>query len=148
MAKTRNLTATERDEIKALLRAAGMRATGARLAVFEQLRRAKQPLTHGEIADVVAERGFDRATVYRNLTDLAEKGFAIRTDLGDHVWRFALRAGEGAHGEHPHFTCLDCGSVECLPEVDVKVIPKGKAPRALAKDDLEVQIKGRCDDCD
>jgi Fur family transcriptional regulator, ferric uptake regulator len=147
MAKVRAKAAESRDDVKTLLRAAGLRATGARLAVFELLRKAKTPMSHGEVADAVAERGFDRATIYRNLTDLSEAGFAARTDLGDHVWRFTLKGGRGAHGVHPHFTCTDCGTVECLPEVDVKVTPRGRAPKAVAKA-VEVQLKGRCDDCD
>jgi Fur family ferric uptake transcriptional regulator len=147
MAKARPKTAAETDGVKALLRAAGLRATGARVAVFEHLRKSKRPESHGEVADAVAGRGFDRATVYRNLIDLVEAGFVDRTDLGDHMWRFALRSGDGAHGVHPHFTCTDCGTVECLPEVEVKVTQKGRAPRAVAKA-VEVQLKGRCDDCD
>ena len=133
--------------MKSLRRGAGLRATGARLAVFDHLKKAKTPLSHGEVADAVAERGYDRATIYRNLVDLVEVGFVARTDMGDHVWRFALKDGRGAHGVHPHFTCTDCGTVECLPEVDVKVTSRGKAPKSVSKA-VEVQLKGVCDDCD
>ncbi len=147
MSKARPKAVPEKDGLKTLLRDAGLRATGARVAVFEHLRKAKRPESHGEVADAVTACGFDRATVYRNLTDLVEAGFVERTDMGDHVWRFALKTGDGSHGVHPHFTCTDCGTVECLPEVDVKVTQRGRAPRSVAKA-VEVQLKGRCDDCD
>lgn len=147
MTKPRTKDRTERDALRALLRSAGLRATGARIAVYEHLRKVKRPESHGEVADRVSDLGFDRATVYRNLMDLVEAGLADRNDIGDHVWRFSLKRGEGAHGVHPHFTCTDCGTVECLPEVEVKVTPKGRAPRAVSNAP-DVQLKGRCDDCE
>ena len=70
----------------------------------------------------------DRATVFRNLTDLASAGLVTRRDMGDHVWRFALsREGEADHGrQHPHLLCSDCGTVICLPDVKVKITPDTK----------------------
>ena len=105
-------------ELKTLLRSSGLRSTGARLAVLQYLHDIGGPNSHGELFDALADRGFDRATIYRNLMDLAEAGIVSRTDLGDHVWRFELK--KGARGEnhtedHPHFVCVDCGSVACLP---------------------------------
>ena len=90
----------------------------------------------------------DRTTVYRNLVDLTEAGLVQRTDLGDHVWRFELKRGEGASIRHPHFTCTDCGTVSCLPEVTLSV-KKGKGvPRSLSKQrGVEIQLRGKCDAC-
>jgi Fur family transcriptional regulator, ferric uptake regulator len=146
MAKARERSAGDRDAVKSVLRAKGLRATAARLTVYEHLRRSGKPLSHADVADAVVGGGIDRATVYRNLTDMADKGLVVRADLGDHVWRFSLVDGSAPHGAHPHFSCVDCGTVECLPDVELKVAPKGRAPRAVAKN-AEVQIKGRCDDC-
>jgi len=94
------------------------------------------------------KRGFDRATLYRNLIDLTDAGVVTRTDLGDHVWRFELKRGEGDHNaEHPHFVCTGCGDIACLPEVGVQFTASAKAPRALRSKGVTVQIKGRCDAC-
>jgi Fur family ferric uptake transcriptional regulator len=136
-------------ELQAEIRAQGMRSTGPRVAVLAYLSKASAPLSHTEIHEALADRGYDRATIYRNLMDLAEAGLLVRSDLGDHVWRFERKQGtKSGHPEgHPHFVCIDCGEVSCLPEVAVKVVPASGAPKALATKQVQVQVKGRCDDC-
>jgi Fur family ferric uptake transcriptional regulator len=139
-------------ELKSRLRAHGLRATAARLAVYEVLIGAGGPVTHGDVVTKLEGSAFDRATTYRNLVDLAEVGIARRSDLGDHLWRFELV--ERAHGEHeaaeahPHFVCTECGTVECLPDGAVTVAPVKGAPRALKKAHVEVQVRGTCNDCE
>lgn len=138
------------DELKGALRKTGLRSTAPRLAVLRQLVNAKTPVSHGELVDELAHHGMDRATVYRNLLDLTDAGLLVRNDLGDHVWRFELLRKPTAAKEeakHPHFTCTDCGSVECLPGVQVKVRSGKRSPRAVAKRKIEVQLRGQCDDC-
>jgi Fur family ferric uptake transcriptional regulator len=136
-------------ELTRTLRAAGLRRTAPRIAVLERLEDAATPLTHADIAEALAPIGFDRATVYRNLTDLVEAGLVTRADLGDHVWRFELLGTKGrAHAvEHAHFLCTDCGDVACLPDAAVKVVAVRGAPRSLAEASVEVQLKGLCDAC-
>jgi Fur family transcriptional regulator, ferric uptake regulator len=126
-----------------------LRATQPRTAVLRQLAQARAPLTHGEVAEQLALDGVDRATVYRNLMDLTDAGLTRRTDLGDHVWRFELVSDDPAHseGEHPHFICGECGSVECLPDAVVSVKAARGAPRALRGKGLAVQVRGLCDEC-
>jgi Fur family transcriptional regulator, ferric uptake regulator len=136
-------------DLQAEIRELGMRSTGPRVAVLAYLRTATSPLSHTEIHEALADRGYDRATIYRNLMDLAEAGLLLRSDLGDHVWRFERRGGKegAANTGHPHFVCVDCGGVSCLPDQAVKVRAASGTPRALATKQVEVQIKGRCDDC-
>jgi Fur family ferric uptake transcriptional regulator len=136
-------------DLQAELRGHGLRSTGPRVAVLAYLGKATAPLSHTEIHDALAGRGFDRVTVYRNLMDLAEAGILVRSDLGDHVWRFERRDAKrpGNDAGHPHFVCTDCGEVSCLPERAVEVRAATGAPRALRTSQVEVQIKGRCDDC-
>lgn len=141
------------DRTKDSLRGAGLRATPGRVAVLEHLAQANRPIAHAEIVNALAPRGLDRASIYRNLIDLAEAGLAIRSDLGDHVWRFELRAPAGtkeAHaglGTHPHFVCVDCGEVVCLTDAEVAVHAGRRAPKAVRKNEVEVQLRGRCDGC-
>src|SRR5205814_10415670 len=126
----------------------GRRKTVPRIAVLQFLERAGKPLSHGEIAVEMAELGLDRATVYRNLMDLVEVRLATRTDLGDHVWRFELSRGEAKHAEeHPHFLCVSCGVVKCLPDDVVRVQSRRGLPRSIAAHHVEVQVKGECDSC-
>ncbi|HVV17283.1 MAG TPA: hypothetical protein VHH90_08780 [Polyangia bacterium] len=71
------------------------------------------------------------------------------TDLGDHAWRFELRPGDGDHeSQHPHFVCIDRGSVNCLPEKAVSVRGAPGAPRALRRRGVVIRLQGRCDSCE
>lgn len=119
---------------KTLIHNAGLRSTPARLAVLELLSEAKKPMSHGELADSLQTADFDRATVFRNLTDMTEAGLLSRIDLGDHIWRFELKA------KHPHFVCNDCGDVACLSESDIQV-----STRLAAVSD--VLLRGQCGEC-
>jgi Fur family ferric uptake transcriptional regulator len=108
-------------ELRAAVRSKGLRATPSRLAVLELLRACDAPI------------------------DLSEVGLVRRTDVGDHVWRFeAMREDHDA--THPHFVCTECGTVECLPEIELAV-RRRKAPRAVRQRQVEVQVRGRCDAC-
>lgn len=136
------------ERLRGRLRAAGLRSTGARVAVLGVLDRASAPMSHADVCGRVA-RGFDRATTYRNLMDLTDAGLVSRSDVGDHVWRFELCGAGAPHpASHAHFVCTDCGDVSCLPDEVVRLVPDAHgAPRALAGRNIEVQVKGVCNRC-
>jgi Fur family ferric uptake transcriptional regulator len=145
------------DAVRNRIRGAGMRCTPARVAVLHHLETAPGPLTHAEVSESLHHLGFDRATIYRNLTELTEAGLASRVELGDHVWRFeAKRAGGGHKGDdHPHFVCTTCGEVSCLDDVEVAITPRpGVGKRAKREPGgrigsvTEVLLKGRCEQCE
>ena len=150
-AKVKKPTSASIQDFQVLLRASGLRSTSARIAVLQYLHHAKGPNSHAELFEALADKGFDRATIYRNLMDLAEAGIVGRTDLGDHVWRFELKQGVAgtAHSDaHPHFVCIDCGEVSCLPGLSVKLASTDGSPKAVSSKNVEIQLKGRCDNCD
>jgi Fur family ferric uptake transcriptional regulator len=135
-------------ELKALLHKAGLRSTSARLAVLRQLRDALVPLSHADLAKELVPTGLDRATVYRNLMDLAEAGMVARAELGDHVWRYELRRHIGEHDvEHPHFVCVDCGKVTCLNDVKFELTPEPGSKKSSIGALTEVLLKGHCGKC-
>lgn len=138
-----------RQSLRERLRDHGLRATSARVAVLSLLVQRKAPLSHAEVFESVGDEGYDRATVYRNLIDLVEAGILRRADMGDHVWRFELVADDERHSGavHPHFVCSECGTVRCLPESAIAIQPSSKTPRALRRNGLEIQLRGRCDAC-
>jgi Fur family ferric uptake transcriptional regulator len=136
------------DDLREQLHALGLRATGARLAVLRILSGRAAPASHPEIAAALAEDGWDRATLYRNLVDLTRVGLLRKLDHGDHVWRFEL-AREGAHdeGDHPHFLCTVCGDLACLPGMDL-TLPQGPGlPGAVRAGQVTIQLRGTCDEC-
>ena len=132
------------------IRAVGLRSTAPRVAVLRALEAATAPLSHADLVDALGHEGYDRVTIYRNLTDLTEARLVVRADLGDHVWRFELRRSGGKEhsGTHPHFTCTDCGTVSCLPEESVRLTPARGLPKAISARAVEVHLRGLCDRCD
>ncbi|MBS1120073.1 MAG: ferric uptake regulator, Fur family [Deltaproteobacteria bacterium] len=135
------------DELRDAVRACGLRATPSRIAVLELVRTSGSPISHADAADRLALQVWDRATIYRNLTDLAEAGLLRRTDVGDHVWRFeALAPGDDPKASHAHFVCTECGTIECLPELEIST-RRAKVPRAVKQRQVEVHVRGLCDGC-
>lgn len=135
-------------ELREAIRRAGLRATASRIAVLRELRRAPKPVSHAEMVEMLATESWDRATLYRNLVDLANVGLARKVELGDRVWRFASAAASTHDATlHPHFVCVTCGDVECLPEVMIRANNRGTLPRAIAQREVEVQVRGVCDGC-
>lgn len=135
--------------LRETLRAAGLRATSPRVAVLRALH-GEGPTTHAEVFTTLAEHGWDRATLYRNLVDLTEAGLLRRVDLGDHVWRYELVSTPvgATHeaAEHPHFLCTTCGELACLPDVRVE-LPTSGIPASLVQGSVSIQFRGVCDRC-
>ena len=133
------------EQIKSAIREAGLRATPARIATLKLLHGATSPLTHAEVSKELEDLGVDKATVFRNLNDMAAAGLLRRTELGDRVWRFEL-ASENAHGsKHPHFVCVDCGAVSCMDEIKLTA---GSIRLSQEFGEVtEILLRGHCNDC-
>ncbi len=132
------------DELREQIRKAGLRATRSRVTVLRLLHGRPAPTSHPEVNDALSADGWDRATLYRNLTDLTDAGLLRRVDVGDHVWRFE-RIDAGDHpGPHPHFLCTECGEVSCLPAMPIEA--RG-LPKSVAAGQVQIQLRGLCDDC-
>jgi Fur family ferric uptake transcriptional regulator len=135
------------DELRARIRAVGLRVTTARVAVLRMLSGRGAPPSHPEVFAELQSGGWDRATLYRNLVDLTDAGLLRRVDLGDHVWRYELAEEHHAEGtEHPHFLCTSCGDVACLDAVEVK-LPTAGVPGAVRTGRVQIQLRGLCDRC-
>jgi Fur family transcriptional regulator, ferric uptake regulator len=135
------------ETLRQTLRKAGLKGTTSRLMVLEYLSTQSAPTSHTEVAEALGPRGFDRATLYRNLIDLTEVGLLSRSDLGDHTWRFELTKDTHTN-DHPHFVCTDCGDVSCLPSGAVQITASLNLPHSVQTKSIEVQVKGVCDRCE
>ena len=135
------------DEARGLLKAQGMRATAQRIAVLLALREQKSPMTHEEVMGLLGSGMYDKASIWRVLSDLAGVGILRRMALGDRVWRYELQdARRTAKDDHPHFLCEDCGDITCLPSLEVRA-KNGKLPPALIKAEFHIRITGICGVC-
>ncbi len=134
------------EAIKHSIREVGLRATPARIATLKLLHAATSPLTHAEVSEELQDLGVDKATVFRNLNDMASAGLLRRTELGDRVWRFELVADDDGHGvAHPHFVCVDCGSVSCMEEI--KLTAGSMRLSQEFGEVTEILLRGHCNDC-
>ena len=134
------------EDAREMIRSAKLRCTSCRIAVLQHLSTADHPISHNEVAETLMPMGFDKSTIYRCLIEMADANLLARLDLGDHVWRFEmLNADHNGSVDHPHFMCLECGKVSCLPDVKVRITPTKSA--AAGADITEVLLKGHCVDC-
>ena len=123
----------------------GLRATSSRMAVLALLMQRGEPLSHAEVLDALGVERWDRTTIYRNLVDMSDVGILRRWELGDRVWRFEF-VDHHHESEHPHFVCTDCGKVTCLPDLVLSNLPTS-SPAAVRQGQVEIQLRGVCDDC-
>ncbi len=136
-----------RDEVRALIRGRGLRATAARIGVLEVLHEEAGPMTHEQVMKRLPSGVYDKASVWRILSDLADAELLRRMDLGDRVWRYELLdACRPVTDAHSHFMCNDCGTVSCLPPLEVRVAA-GELPEVLRGADFQVRISGTCASC-
>ncbi|GAA1647779.1 Fur family transcriptional regulator [Microbacterium flavum] len=127
------------------MRAAGLRVTESRSAVFAAL----QSRPHASADDVLAAaaEGMPRLSiqsVYNALGDFADAGIARRIEPAGQPMRFELRTGDNHH----HLICTSCGAVE---DVECAV---GHAPCLLPSEQhgytlavAEVTYWGICPAC-
>lgn len=133
------------EQIRTLIREAGLRATPGRIGVLSVLVAAKGPLTHAEVYERVGDQGADSSTIFRALNDMAAAGLLRRMELGDHSWRYELLVKHNpSHGPHAHFLCLTCGEIYCLDSVNVESqLAREKSVSSVS----EVLLKGHCASC-
>lgn len=109
-----------------ILDRSGLRPTKARSEVLEALLGAGRSLSHAELAEILP--GLDKVTVFRSLKTLRDSGLLHSVRSLDGVLRYVVNPSgvKGCPGSHPHFLCLDCGTLNCLegqelPRIDVPV---------------------------
>ncbi len=140
------MATTSRQELRELIREAGLRVTAPRVAVLELLSTSAHPLSHREVVDTLNRAEWDRATLFRNLQKLVEVGLAEVASRAGGITRYELRKErEPAAHVHPHFACRDCGTVSCLHDAILSA-PNDPRWRAAVLD-ADLQVVGRCPDC-
>ena len=136
-----------RSEIKEMLRTEGLRVTRPRLEVLVVLHERAAPMTHEQIMENLPDGFGDKASIWRLLGDLSERGILRRMDLGDRVWRYELiDSCRGVADDHAHLLCEDCGDVKCLPAMELRA-KDGSVPSALLAANFQIRIIGQCGDC-
>lgn len=133
------------DDVLALVRARGGRATSSRRILLEVLFDAEGHLSAEELAEAVQARAPDVhiSTIYRNLEDLQRLGVVVHTHLGHGPSTYQL-----ASLAHAHFICEECGSmIEAPDELFRGLARTAKTKLGFAIDPHHFAIVGRCAGC-
>jgi Fur family transcriptional regulator, ferric uptake regulator len=133
---------------RAVLDQAGHRKARARNALIDLL--ASQPcaLSALEIEDCLREGGdrVSRASIYRILELLGERGLITRLELGDGTTRYEPIDPGGDH--HHHLLCDSCGRVVPFDDGDLeRSIDRLTRRLGFRADDHEVVLHGACRAC-
>jgi Fur family ferric uptake transcriptional regulator len=132
-----------------LLRAAGLRVTGPRLAVHAVLESGRADGRHLTAADVAAgvrarTDGVSTQAVYDCLDALARAGLVRRIEPAGQSALYETRVGDNHH----HLVCRGCGrtvDVDCTHGAAPCLTPA--ADHGFVVDEAEVVYWGRCPDC-
>lgn len=127
------------------IRAAGLRVTESRRAVFDALRDRPHARADELLSAVLRSvPGTSLQSVYNALGDFTDAGLVRRIEPAGHPGLFELRAGDNHH----HLICTGCGAIE---DVDCVV---GEAPCLTPSDArgflvrvAEVTFWGTCSTC-
>ena len=139
---------TAQAALRAILKEHGMRVTAQRVAVLSVLSKQTGPLTHEEVMNQLDPGMYDKASIWRVLSDSANVGIVRRMDLGDRVWRYEMvDSYHTVEDEHPHFLCESCGEVTCLPPLEVRT-KDGRVPEKLMAAEFHIRISGNCGECE
>ena len=125
----------------------GLRVTGERLALFEEVFSQHGHIDADELFTALKRRGskISRATVYRNLELLVRCGLARRYQLGDRRRRYEhIHAG----GEHDHLVCGACGRlVEFKSAAIAALLTEITRAHGFEPSRHNLQISGLCREC-
>ena len=136
-------TETQAETTAEMIKAAGYRATEARIAVLEILQSAEFALTHHEIEEELLRQDhkIDRVTLYRVLDWALEQRLAHKMTGDDRVWRF----NAAKNSDHAHFNCTQCGKVFCLENLTPAVAMT--LPDGFKLQHADVAVQGVCPRC-
>ena len=127
------------------LRAAGLRATPARVQVLVALDAAH----HATVEDIYARiapvtSGVSVSTIYRTVETLEEVGLVSHTHIADGMTTYQL--AEAA--THAHLVCRTChGVTELSHEVTDRLVADTYAETGFRADAGHLSVFGQCRDC-
>jgi Fur family transcriptional regulator, ferric uptake regulator len=133
------------EEVLALVRAGGGRATASRRALLEVIFESGDHRSVEDLAAAVQARVPDvhLSTIYRNLEELERLGVLVHTHLGHGPATYQL-----ASGAHSHLICERCGRRFEAPEELFEGLAREAAARyAFTIDPRHFAILGRCAEC-
>jgi len=133
---------------RVVLDQAGHRKGGARNAIIDLLAEQSCALSALEIEDRLraSERSVARASIYRILDLLQDRGLVARLELGDAMTRYELIDPAGVH--HHHLLCDTCGQLVPFDDCDLeRSIDRLSRRLGFDTHEHEVILRGECSAC-
>lgn len=133
------------EEVLALVRAGGGRATASRRVLLEVLFESSDHRSVEDLAAAVQSRAPDvhLSTIYRNLEELERLGVIVHTHLGHGPATYQLTSRA-----HSHLICERCGRrFEAPPELFAGLAREAALRYGFTIDPRHFAILGHCADC-
>jgi len=138
--------ANREHRVRALLRQHGLRCTGPRLAVLDELDSGPGHLSVGQIHARLRQRGHevDLATVYRTVSTMVELGVVHALTVDERSTTYGL-----ADEPHHHAVCTGCGSIMEIPapQLSAALTQASKGSRFSLSEQAGLTLRGLCPDC-
>lgn len=137
-----------REHVHSVLAREGLKRGGARERVIELLASEPCALTAVEIEDALRSRGRQtgRASIYRVLELLAERGLVERVSVGHGLSRFEPVRPSGEH--HHHLVCDQCGRLVAFDDPGLeRAIGRLSDRLGVRVEHHDVLLRGACEDC-
>lgn len=121
-----------------------IRKTKSVEALLNEFNQSHEAISAKQLIEQLDTR-FNKTTIYRVLDKLEEDGI-LHSFLGKEGLKWYAKCkgcSASKHKDvHPHFQCLKCGKVDCLPiSISIPNIPNRKIEVS------QVLIQGLCEEC-
>src|SRR5579872_1276663 len=105
----------QKDQLRSLLRKAGMKATPGHLEMLSFFSRSKKPVSSQDVIDAMNGK-LNPATIYRCIAKLKDSGLIRQIDLRQNNAHYEFF--DMTH--HHHIICTGCGRIEDIKECNLE----------------------------
>jgi len=129
------------------LQQAGIAGTPQRLAVLKILQNTVQPLSVGVIREKLETKTrINKVTIYRIISLFKKQGLIRDVLSARGALYFEMATSD--HPVHPHFSCRNCGALNCLTPLTFSQACQLTASHDnYWVDHIEINISGLCNGC-
>nr|WP_321407324.1 transcriptional repressor [uncultured Carboxylicivirga sp.] len=120
----------------------GLSRTAIRTKLVQILMDANEALSSKEI-EAFLDDNIDRVTLYRTIKLFEEKKLIHKIVVDEQITKYRL-IKPNKNTEHPHFHCVRCDKVVCLPDTP---LPCCDLPEGFSVSNQNTIIEGTCQKC-
>ncbi len=132
-------------KIEAILKNKNLSITNIRKEMLLMLCSSNAAYSQKEIEEKLEQtlHSVNRVTVYRNVRTLLEHNIIHPVSVESQQIKYKL-IGDYNNAEHPHFYCLKCEKVICIPQYK---LDESQIPNGFQVESSQITIEGFCSKC-